>query len=187
MDINVEFSRPLDLEKNSRGEQWQNFSATTEECEKLAKRFAIVAIENLSGRYRITHPSESPGGVRRLEVSFQAAATQPCGVSLEEVEEKIESKFSIQLVFRQSKSARDEEGGKEIDFEFEEDDREILASSEIDLGEYVAQYLSLSLSSYPRHARAKGDELGHEILQEDDSRLRKGKDNPFNVLKTLKH
>lgn len=185
MNISPEFTRPLDLEKKTKREEWQIFSASPEECEKLARRYGVVSLENVSGRYRVIHPEKEMPLLRRLDVFFEAIAVQYCRVSLEEVEEKIENNFSIQLIL--PKSARAKVENKEIDFDFEEDDREILSSSEIDVGEYVAQYLSLSLSPYPRSAVAKGDELGHQILQEDDNSLNKGKDNPFNVLKKLKH
>ncbi|MCF8474483.1 MAG: DUF177 domain-containing protein [Emcibacter sp.] len=179
--INVEFSRIVDvLHVGSKG-KYYHYQTTGEENKSLAERYNIVAVKALSAECNLIPIKK---GKYNLAVTFNAEIIQSCVISLELVEENIAGNFTAILIQEPNKTRRE---NSEIDFDHDEDDIEYLSSNLIDIGELIAQNLSLEINPYPRKPDATGKELGKEILTEDEVMIKSEKQNPFHVLKSLKH
>lgn len=159
--------------------------ATIDECELLAKRFSIPKINFMKARCFLKKLPQKNKGDYHLNVEMNADIIQHCVMTLNDVPEKINESYSI--VFLRKEKTDDQEEEKIIDFEYEDIDIELINGNEVDLGIYIAEYLSLFMKSYPRQNDVKGDELGVHILNESAAKERKDKKNPFSVLESLKY
>ncbi len=135
-----EFSRPVSLARLGWEPFHQQIEATAEERERLARRFDLVALDRLTAVVTLHRQN---GGLIRLEAAFAAEFTQNCVVTLEPVAGKLDEEFA--LVYG---PADNEEG--EIDIDAEAPVFEPLPLDAIDIGEAVAQELSLALPEFPR-------------------------------------
>ncbi len=180
-DMPVEFSRPVDVTTiGAKGRKFE-FQASEEERAALAERYSIVSIDQLDSICVIT-PAKS--GRYNLSADFTARLVQLCSISLDPVEEVISGKFRI-ILQQPERSSHPERA--EIDFDFDESDIEMIHSNLVDMGELIAQHLSLEINPYPRKAGVTGEELGQKIIRENDVIPDQEKENPFDLLKTLKH
>lgn len=111
--------------------------ATVAERIAIAQRLDIPALNSLTGKFRLT---PMRGGVE-IRLALEAEAERTCVVSLEPMIETIHDAVTMQLL-----RAYDPEAY------LNDDDimRERLDGDEIDLGELLVQFLSLSLAPYPR-------------------------------------
>jgi uncharacterized metal-binding protein YceD (DUF177 family) len=132
-----EFSRLVPLPRLDGGEAVYPITANAAERAALARRFDLVALHGLTAEVRL---SQGAAGTR-LAASLAAEVEQLCGVTLEPFRSRIEDEFT--LIYRQ-----DAPEDELLDALAE--DYEVLADSEIDIGEAVAQQLSLSLDPFPR-------------------------------------
>ncbi len=181
-----EFSRLFNLETIKKTGTKLDLIADKEECEKLAVRFSIPEVVYLKAVCQLQKMDEKEIGDYRLEVKMSAEVVQQCVLTLEYINESIEEEFCI--IFKEiSVEKANVEQNKEVDFELEEVDIEFISSLEVDLGEYVAEYLSLSINPYPRRPEVRAEELGYKLIDEDQGTLEVKKENPFSVLKDLKH
>lgn len=134
-----EFARPVVVERLPRGETVYDIAATAEERLALAKRFAFLALDRLEASVTLV---PLPGGLIRLAAEVSAEVQQECVLTLEPVASRIAERFT--LVY----GASSEEG--ELVLSGEAELVEPLVGGTIDLGEAVAQQLSLALDPYPR-------------------------------------
>jgi uncharacterized metal-binding protein YceD (DUF177 family) len=137
----AEFSRLVSVARLPAQGARYDLSASREECAALARRFGICAIDRLSAEVALRKEGD---GVR-LRAQFEAEIVQECAVSLEPFPTRIADAFT--LLYQK------EEKVSELDLSFE-DEVEPLSGDEIDIGEAVAQQLSLSLDPYPRGPQA---------------------------------
>jgi uncharacterized metal-binding protein YceD (DUF177 family) len=144
-----EFSRLVPLARLDGGEAIYPISANPEERSLLARRFDLVALDTLTAEARL---SRGPAGIR-LAARLTADVVQLCGVTLEPFRSRIEEEFT--LLYGTEAPAGDVLDPMAEDFE-------IVSGTEIDIGEAVAQQLSLSLDPFPR---APGAEIA--VLPED--------------------
>ncbi len=163
-------------------EETHEIAATTSESLALSKRFDLQDLSGLTARVtlkRIKH-----GAQIRLSASFDVDVVQKCVVSLEPVPGHIAENFTIlfEPAAPGSEPAAEEAERGEILIDDVESDAEPLFGEEIDIGECVAQYLSLSLDPYPRAPGIGVDEAYLDPSGEGDGA---GK-NPFAALKALK-
>ena len=179
--VSPEFSRPVDV--TSFGAKGRNFKFQAEEDERcaLASRYSVLSVDELAVECKIT-PTRK--GSFKLDARFNANIKQSCGISLDPVEDKISSKFT--LILQQSVQRAVKET-PEIDFSPDEEDVEYLESNMVDVGEMIAQHLSLEIDPYPRKKNVTGEELGEKIVKEEDVVFEEEKKNPFAILKSLKH
>ncbi len=180
-----EFSRPIDVTTVGKNGRQFNFQATEAEKTALALRFDILEIIRLNANADIT-PAKK--GQYKLMVSYNVKLNQACSISLETVTDDVSGNFTVILQHpprEPNKQSQKEEG--EIDFDYEESDIEYINSNLVDVGELIAQYISLEINPYPRKSGATGEELGQKIIQEEDANLSQEKKSPFAVLKSLKH
>ncbi len=161
----TEFARPVLLDQITERERVMEVSAGEAERRALAERFGLVDLKRLEATVRLSRS----GVFYRIEADWQADVVQTCVVTLE----PIENHLSDRLVERYGPTDRE---ATELDLDPETEDPEEIEGGAIDVGEAVAQALSLALDPYPRKPGAK---LG--ISGEN-----KGEEGPFAALSKLK-
>lgn len=181
-----EFSRVFNLDLIEKKATEKYIEADHEECKMLAKRFSIVEVTKLRAKCILKRRKQKDVGDFLLKVKMDAKVVQRCVLTLGNVPESIDEEFSIILRKMPHKTIKDDEG-VEVTINIDDDDVELVEGREVDVGEYVAEYLSLYMNTYPRLDEVKGKELGFKILSEDEVNDEPEKKNPFAVLKDLKH
>lgn len=181
-----EFSRVFNLELTQKAGTKVEYVANDQERDALAKRFSIPSVSELKADCEFRKLSQKDVGHYKLSMHLKAKVVQECVLTLNEISESIEETFLI-IFQMDKKSEKDDELPKEIEFEAHEEDIELIYDKEVDAGEYIAEYLSLSMNPYPRQENVASDELGYKIFKEEDVIEEPEKKNPFSVLKDLKH
>jgi uncharacterized metal-binding protein YceD (DUF177 family) len=144
----AEFSRPIDLTQLGDHEVTHAITATAAECAALAARFGLVSLDSLTATLRVRRVRG--GAAIRLAGQFTADLAQACVVTLEPVRQRIEETFEV--LYSADPSIEESAIGADSDMDWPEP----LPEGMLDLGEAVAQQLSLALDPYPR---APGVEL----------------------------
>ena len=137
----VEFSRPFDTEGLAGTPAVRRIEAKPEERTALARRLGLVDLAALGAELTLTRLA---GGFVRVEGRLSATVTQTCVVTLDPFEATVGEDFTA--VF--APPDRMPEGDVLVDPEA--DVPEPLDGTRIDLGELVAQHLSLALDPYPK-------------------------------------
>lgn len=143
-----EFSRLVELARLGARPFRQRIEATAEERERLSRRFGLISLEHVVAEVELRRQSPE---VILLEAEFAAEFEQCCAVSLEPVRGAVSDRFS--LVYG---PAAEEE--QEIALISDEPAFEPLDGNSIDIGEAVAQELSLALPIFPRDPEARIDQ-----------------------------
>lgn len=173
-DAAAEFSRTVDIEALADEELQRDIEATPAECEALARRFGLLALDSLGATIRVRR---GPGRAVHLDADFAADVVQSCVVTLEPVASHIADSFSITF----SPEAPSHPGA-EIDLSATDEDLpEPLTEGHIDVGEAVAQQLALALDPYPRAPGVVFEPAKYPGLS--PNRLESG---PFSVLASLR-
>lgn len=138
----TEFSRPVDITRLGDAETWHSIEAGPAERLALAARFGLVALDLL--RADLTISRIRGGAAIRVKGVLKADVVQSCVVSLEPVRSRVEEPFEIMYA--------PESGVEEVGFGADTDTEwpELLPEGPLDIGEMVAQQLSLALDPYPR-------------------------------------
>ena len=146
-----ELSRPLFVDKISAGGLQEHIVARASECEALAKRFGLIAINRLEAFVNVDHAQS-----RMLHVTgnVQADVVQACVVTLEPVPAYVKEKIDILFA---PPGLLKREGEGPIPNVGDSDLPETIENGMIDLGELAAQYLALGLDPYPRKDGASLD------------------------------
>jgi uncharacterized metal-binding protein YceD (DUF177 family) len=142
-----EFSRLVPLARLGSEPFRQQIEATPDERGRLARRFDLVALDHLTATVTLRRQT---GQAVLLEAAFEAAFTQDCVVTLEPVAGTVCQSFS--LLYGPVGDDR-----AEIELDPEESVFEPLTGDAIDVGEAVAQELSLALPEFPRDPDATID------------------------------
>ncbi|MGE5721799.1 MAG: YceD family protein [Sphingomonadales bacterium] len=138
-----EFSRPVRVD--TLGAEPHTLSVEADEAERaaLARRFGLPAIDRLSAELSLTRT----GATVSASGTLRAAVTQSCVATGEPVDATIEEPFRILF-------SPEPEGtpGQEEEVELSESDCDVVfySGAAIDVGEAVAETLSLSLDPWPR-------------------------------------
>jgi len=171
MSHDPEFSRLLGLDEiDSDGSQCK-IRADGEECAALARRFGILAVYGLSATLSFSKSTE--GETVAVRGRLSARVEQKCTVSLDPFDENISAEID-QIFVR----TRDRPMAIILDPEKDEAYDEIIEGNSIDIGEMVAQCLSLELDPYPRKP-------GVEYIQQDEIVLDSEIVSPFSALVRL--
>lgn len=181
----LEFSRPVGLDKIKPQGMRLDIAATPEECARLAKRFDLIALKGLEAHLELRR-RDGAGGVEYIvQGDFSADVVQPCAITLEPIESCVASTLAVRYMSPQAFEEFEEQQGEEYSLNMDEEDAEILPQGDLDLGEVVAQYLAISLDSFPRKPGADLSALG--IDGKDDPGLPSSQEkvNPFSILKKL--
>jgi uncharacterized metal-binding protein YceD (DUF177 family) len=143
-----EFSRLVPFAQLSTRPFRQRIEATAQERERLSRRFDLISLDRLVAEVELRRQSPE---VVLLEAEFAAEFEQCCAVTLEPVRGAVADRFS--LVYGPAREAE-----QEITLTSDEPAFEPLNGSSIDVGEAVAQELSLALPTFPRDPEARIDE-----------------------------
>lgn len=178
----MDFSRPVKIDTiDTKGFQ-ETLTATSEECIALANRFEVLAVRDLTANVEIKQ--ESAKTTYHVTGTLNATVVQECVVSGQEIENNIKEDFDAWFTdeskiasFAHARQEKDEEGD-EHEMRDESDDPEKITNGVIDVGEVVAQYLSLAIDPYPH---ATGIDEGDYIETKPED-----KPNPFAKLAVLK-
>lgn len=170
--MSAEFSRPFRLDTLGIEPRSVAIEADAGERAALAERFALPGIERLSAKARLSRHGDE---VRAKGVA-RAQVTQSCVVTSLPVPAAIEEAF--ELVFRpqQEAAAPDEE----IELSEAEMDVIFYDGAAIDLGEAVAETVSLALDPFPRAPEAEAALREAGVSSEEEARARS---SPFAGLK----
>ena len=153
MPIDVEFSRIVTVDSLPPGDVARSVQATAAECAALARRFDLIALGSLAADLELRRD----GAVVQVRGRVRAAVTQRCVVTLEPVDGTVDAEFE-RLFSQDVPETQDDEVEIPADVELPEP----LVGDRLDLGEIVAEELSLALDPYPRSpaADARMAELG---------------------------
>jgi len=143
-----EFSRRVATARLGMEPFQQRIEATAEERARLSRRFELIALYRLAAEVMLRRQSAV---AILLEAEFTADFEQCCAVTLEPVRGTVCDRFS--LVYGSAP-----EDQPEIAFSEDEPVFEPLNGDSVDIGEAVAQGLSLALPLFPRHPEALVDE-----------------------------
>ena len=163
-DPTREFSRPVRVaDLPGDGVETRRLSASPDECALLARRLDLLALDSLAADI-VVAPGSVPG---QWEVSGRLVAdvVQTCVVSLVAVPGRVDESFSTLYA---------EPGAEPPEAEDEPPEWEPVEEGVIDLGEEVAQQLSLALDPYPKAPGAQIDERW--VSQREDG------EGPFGAL-----
>ncbi|HEY3908756.1 MAG TPA: DUF177 domain-containing protein [Stellaceae bacterium] len=143
-DAAPEFSRPVRLAGLGSAPFRQQIEANADERQRLARRFDLVALDRLVATVTL---SRRDGDAVLLEAVLEAAFVQTCVVTLDPVTGAVRREFTMLY----GPAGEDQ---AEIELGLEESVFEPLTGDAIDIGEAVAQELSLALPEFPRHSDA---------------------------------
>jgi uncharacterized metal-binding protein YceD (DUF177 family) len=177
-----EFSVIISLETIGDQPHLLKISASDEERRALAKRFDLVDIDELSAELALKWRKMNK--VLSLKGRFSAKVTQSCVLTLNPIDAEINQELDI--LFAQN----EEDIMSFVDL----NETELLDSPEIDVGEIVAEELSLSLEPYPRcnNIDPSTFDLGHGVQflrgesAAEEVQDSEKKPNPFDILAIMK-
>jgi uncharacterized metal-binding protein YceD (DUF177 family) len=147
-DVAPEFSRPVPLVRLGAEPFRQRIEATPDEREQLCRRFDLLSLDRLTAAVELHRESD---GMIRLEAAFEAEFVQSCAVTLDPVPGEISDRFA--LIYGPTQAQE-----QEIALTGDEPAFEPLSGDTIDIGEAVAQELSLALPVFPRQSDATLEE-----------------------------
>lgn len=166
-----EFSRRIETDQVGPEGLSLEIEADPSEREALARRFGLVSLDLLAAALTVTPVSRK---LFRIEGRLEGEVVQTCVVTLDPVPARLSETFSALFG----------EGGPGLPALFgsaEEDTPEPIEGGAIDLGETVAQHLSLALDPYPRKP---GAHLPDEYATAGGEAKRR--ESPFAALGSLK-
>ena len=173
-DPSPEFSRPIDLAGLGGASRSLQLQARPAERATLAARLGLQSIGRLTADVTLTREGTE---IVALAGTLEAEVTQTCVVSNEDFVQQISAEVDRRYLL--GRAARQ----SEVDIDPEaEDPPEPLPSGELDLGEVIAEELSLALDPYPRKP-------GLETLSVsigDEGGETQDKKNPFAALAALR-
>jgi uncharacterized metal-binding protein YceD (DUF177 family) len=167
-----EFSRLFALEGVPAGGQVVTLKATPDECRALAKRLDLVRLDQLAGEARIERAGDE---LVRVTGRLHAELAQRCVVTLEPVPATVDADFE-----RMFSRDAPEETAEEIEIDLEFEPPEPMPAGGLDLGEILAEELSLALDPYPRSPEA--DKRLAELNEATDEAAK----GPFGALAKLR-
>ncbi len=134
-----EFSRLVSIARLTGDAATYQLTASAEERDALARRFSLVSLDGFSATVELSRH----GREIRLAAEIIADIVQLCGVTLEPFASRVGDR-SI-LLYRSPRP-----GEHAVELAAEDEVYEVLDGETIDIGEAVAQQLSLALPTFPR-------------------------------------
>ena len=147
MNAAPEFSRPVPIDTLGSAPREMSIGANEAERAALASRFGLLEIERLSAEAAVTRNGDHVVATGTLS----AKVAQSCVATGEPVEETVDEEFRIE--FRPQPAGTSD--ADEIELGEGELDVVFYDGSSIDVGEAVAETLSLSLQPFPRAPNAE--------------------------------
>lgn len=146
-------------------------TASVEECEALARRFALVAVNALEADLSL----EPDGRAVTVRGRLRAKVVQSCAVSGEDLAVSIDEPVNLRFVPAQAAHRPDEE----IELDASACDEIEMDGGQFDLGEALAQELALAIDPFATGPQA--EEARRKAGLADDATS-----GPFAALKALK-
>jgi len=169
-----EFSRPYKIEDIAPGGSVLDLQAAEEERRALAERFGLIALENLVAHVKV---SRGASGIPvRVRGRLEASVVQECVVSLEPIASEIKELIDVDY----APAAADSE--EEVFSLDEPEPPEPLEGDSLELGELVAQHLSVALNPYPRKTGVEAPEWEADKAEQGENAA----GSPFSVLAELR-
>jgi len=173
-----EFHRPIDAARAvSRGEAILVTADATERG-NLARRLDLPAIHAFGGSVTVRGERR---GLFAVEGSFEASVTQTCVVSMNEFRQDYAEDFVVYFIRDHSGK---EPSSDAVDFD-PDDDRalaEPFDGETLDLGEILAQQLSLALDPFPREPGASPPV---PLAEPDEAEEAASGERPLAILKDM--
>jgi hypothetical protein len=149
-----EIERMVDLDRMGSGSAALDITASDGERAALAKRFGFLGLPAFSARVTV---DRRPGGQVIVEGRLRGRIVQACILSLDPVTQELDDAFRI--VFKQGLAEeRDPESGEAL-LSAQADAPEPLSGNMLDVGEIVAEQLSLAADPYPRRPGVKLEDV----------------------------
>lgn len=149
-----ELERLVDLERMGSKDTALEIVASDAERAALAKRFGFLSLPAFSARVTV---DRRPGGQVIVEGRLRGTIIQACVLSLDPVTQELDDAF--RLVFAEDLSdERDPESGEAV-LNAQADAPEPLNGNMLDIGEIVAEQLSLTADPYPRRPGIKLEDV----------------------------
>jgi uncharacterized metal-binding protein YceD (DUF177 family) len=149
-----EIERIVDLERLGASGTALEIVASDSEREALVRRFGFLGLPVFSARVSV---DRRPGGQVVVEGRLRGKVVQACILTLEPVIQELDDPF--RLVFKQDLAEeRDPESGEAL-LSAQIDAPEPLQGNLLDIGEIVAEQLSLAADPYPRRPGVKLEDV----------------------------
>ncbi len=149
-----EIERVVDLDRMGPGGAALDIVASDSERAALAKRFGFLGLPALSARVTV---DRRLGGQIVVEGRLRGRIVQACVLTLDPVNQDLDDTFRI--VFKKDLSDdRDPENGEAV-LSAQADAPEPLSGNLLDVGEIVAEQLSLAADPYPRRPGARLEDV----------------------------
>jgi uncharacterized metal-binding protein YceD (DUF177 family) len=176
-----EIERIIDLDRLGTGGTALEIAASDSERAGLAKRFGFLGLPAFSARVTV---DRRPGGQIIVEGRLRGRIVQACVLTLDPVNQDLDEVFRI--VFRQDmKDDRDPESGEAV-LNSQADAPEPLTGNMLDIGEIVAEQLSLAADPYPRRPGAKLEDVLPKLRQGGRRGQPEQRKHPFAGLAALR-
>lgn len=189
-----EWFYPFDVEDLPSSGKTVKMIADTPVLKAIAERLLVSDVLSLAAELRLT--PQNGGHTVKVTGHFKAEIVQECVITLAPVHSILEDDFEAwyadhekAIPFNRAKRhMKTIEEGAEIQILEEKDDPEALVNGQIDLGEVVIQFLSLSIDPYPRAESVRvseGDSLPESATSAESvaSAAMHLRPNPFAALK----
>lgn len=155
-----------------------NIKATDAQMNELVNRFKIISLSQLNAMVQLSALKEHDGFLVKGHIS--AKLEQQCIVSLKPVSEDIDEPFELMLVAPDVAEKFDED---EVYLDPEAPDYDAFEGGKIEIGEIIAQTVSVMMDPYPRRGDAQLEDVANKVVTVNEE-LEK-KPNPFAVLSKL--
>lgn len=173
--IEPEFSRTARVDTLGSTPRMLSIGADEGERAALAKRFGLVAIDRLSAEVELTRSGE----IVRASGALSARVTQSCVASGDPVVQEVEEPFAVEFRPPPEGGSADEE----VELSEGELDVVFYSGGWVDVGEAVAESLSLALDPFPRSEAAE-EALREAGVKSEEEAARES--SPFAALAALK-
>ncbi len=166
-----EFSRTVRIDTLGASPRRLEIEADEGERQALARRFGLVEISRLAAEVEVSRNNDEV----RARGQLQAEVAQSCVATTQRVDSSLEEPFD--LLFR----PRPEAVGPEEEIELSEGELDVIfhGGAAVDIGEAVAETLSLGLDPYPRAPGAEQALKAAGIKSEEEA-------GPFGALAALR-
>lgn len=167
--MTVEFARPQRVDTIGDEPRTIEVDADAQERAALAKRFDLIGIERLTGKFTIRR--DAAGIVAEGRVT--AAVTQACSITGDPLPATVDEPVALRFV------AEEDAGQDEV--ELGDSDIDVIPhdGGTIDLGEVAAETMALALDPFPRGPNA-------EVVLKEAGVLSEEQAGPFGALAGLK-
>lgn len=167
--MTVEFARPQRVDTIGDDARTIEIDADAQERAALAKRFDLIGIERLTGKFTIRRDAAGIVAEGRVE----AAVTQACSITGDPLSATVDEPVALRFV------AEEDAGQDEVELGDSDIDVIPYEGGTIDLGEVAAETMALALDPFPRGPNA-------EVVLREAGVLSEEQAGPFGALAGLK-